>query len=236
MNNKKRLTISMTSAQQGWGWAYLLFYLVLFPPLLGMGFDALGWEHDTPAGNARLNGVFFLVNFLAAVMIFRSFLGKNLVRVGKRFWGFVQAVILGFVMYYAGIWVVGKLMNWLIPGFQNLNDQSLMEMARASKWVMVLGTVILAPVTEECFIRGLVFGSVMKKNRILAYVISTIFFAAIHVAGYVTAAPAGVLIGCFLQYLPAGVALGWAYEKADSIFAPILMHCIINALSVSSML
>ena len=32
-------------------------------------------------------------------------------------------------------------------------------------------------------------------------------------------------------FFPAGIALAWAYEKADTIFAPVLMHCLINAVS-----
>ena len=36
----------------------------------------------------------------------------------------------------------------------------------------------------------------------------------------------------FLQYLPAGLCLAWAYTKADTIFAPILIHAIINAVSI----
>ena len=39
----------------------------------------------------------------------------------------------------------------------------------------------------------------------------------------------------FLQYLPAGIALCWAYEQADSIFAPILIHTAINLLAMVAM-
>lgn len=56
--------------------------------------------------------MFFGVNFLATVLIYRKFLSKSLAMVGRRFWGFLQAVILGLVMYYAGTlfitWAVGS--------------------------------------------------------------------------------------------------------------------------------
>ena len=32
----------------------------------------------------------------------------------------------------------------------------------------------------------------------------------------------------FLQYVPAGLCLAWSYEKADSIWAPILIHIAVN--------
>jgi membrane protease YdiL (CAAX protease family) len=38
-----------------------------------------------------------------------------------------------------------------------------------------------------------------------------------------------------VQYLPAGLALAWAYEKADTIWAPILMHMTINQISITFM-
>ena len=40
---------------------------------------------------------------------------------------------------------------------------------------------------------------------------------------------------CALQYLPAGVALGWTYEKADTIWAPILVHSMVNAVGMGLM-
>ena len=43
------------------------------------------------------------------------------------------------------------------------------------------------------------------------------------------------LLLCFVQYLPAGLCLGWAYARADSIFAPTLMHMIINLIGMLAM-
>ena len=38
-----------------------------------------------------------------------------------------------------------------------------------------------------------------------------------------------------LQYIPAGIALGWTYEKSNTIWAPILLHMTINAISFGVM-
>ena len=43
------------------------------------------------------------------------------------------------------------------------------------------------------------------------------------------------LLISFLSYLPAGFCLGWAYEKADTIFAPILIHAAVNAIGIYGM-
>lgn len=235
MNNKKRLSIALTTGEKWLGWLYMPIYLAFLSVILMAAFELLGWDMESTQGKARLNGVFFLVNFLAAVLIFHKFLWKNFHNIGKRFWGFVQAVILGFVMYYAGLYLINLLLKLVAPDMSNLNDESIVTLFRASKWIMLPGTVLLAPVAEECFVRGLVFGGLHRRSRVLAYIASTLLFSFMHVGGYIGTAPWWQLGLCFLQYVPAGIALAWAYEKADSLFAPILMHCIINALSLGAL-
>ena len=41
------------------------------------------------------------------------------------------------------------------------------------------------------------------------------------------------LLLCFLQYIPAGIALGWAYVRSGSILTPILIHTLVNAIGVA---
>ena len=38
-----------------------------------------------------------------------------------------------------------------------------------------------------------------------------------------------------VAYLPAGIALGWTYEKSNTIWAPILLHMAINGISFGVM-
>lgn len=236
MNETKRLSISMTRREQVLGWLYVPFFLVLLALGLAELFRLLGWETESLRGQARLNGVFFAVNFLITLLIYRKFLAKSLVQVGKRFWGFVQAVILGLVLYYAGTLLLGRIVSDWMPELENVNDASIAAMARELRWVMVVGTVLLAPLAEECIFRGLVFQGLHRTNRIAAYVCSTVAFCLIHVAGYVGQEELLTLAVLAVEYIPAGISLAWAYEKADTIFAPILMHTLINAMSVRTLL
>ena len=57
----------------------------------------------------------------------------------------------------------------------------------------------------------------------------------IHVMGYIGQFDWLTLVLCFLQYIPAGLWLAWAYEKSDSIFAPMLIHTAINAIGIYAM-
>ena len=82
MNETKRLSITMTRGERVLGWLYVPFFLVLLAWILAEGFRLLGWDTGTLLGQARLNGVFFGVNFLATVLIYRKFLSKSLAMVG----------------------------------------------------------------------------------------------------------------------------------------------------------
>ena len=62
-----------------------------------------------------------------------------------------------------------------------------------------------------------------------------LFFAAIHVWQYVLLYDWKSVLLAALQYVPAGIALGWTYEKSNTIWAPILLHMVINAISFGVM-
>ena len=83
--------------------------------------------------------------------------------------------------------------------------------------------------------RGLFFGSLYRRSKVLAYCLSVFVFALIHVLNYFGVYPVDLLCLCLLQYIPAGIFLAWAYEKSDSILCPILMHIVINAIGIFSM-
>lgn len=230
MNNKRKLSISMTTAANLWGWVFFLGQLVLLGPALQSLCPRLGWDVNTTAGLARLNGLFFAVNFLLTVVIFRKYLAESLLMIFKRFWGFIQAVILGLALYQVLSFGVSAFLS-LFPSFENANNQNLRAMLEVAPWLKI-GIIFLAPVTEECLYRGLLFRNLYQKHRILAYVVTVVAFGLVHVLDYIQVLTPGQLALSFLQYIPAGIALGWSYEKADTVMAPVLIHCLVNTLAV----
>ena len=105
-------------------------------------------------------------------------------------------------------------------------------MAQYYYFPLLICTVLLVPVTEEVIYRGVLFQIVYHKNRILAYVLTTVIFAAIHIVGYIGYEDPFNLFIAFHQYLPAGIALAFAYEMSDSIWAPIIIHSTINLIAM----
>jgi uncharacterized protein len=84
--------------------------------------------------------------------------------------------------------------------------------------------VVAAPLAEEIFFRGFFFGGLRTAMPLLpAALISGILFGAIHLTGGNLAA-AGMLS-------VLGVLLAWLYERTGSLWSPIALHAVNNALA-----
>ncbi len=87
----------------------------------------------------------------------------------------------------------------------------------------MLAIVVLAPIAEELFFRGVVFNAFLReRGPRLAYLGSAALFAVIHLS-----------IVALLPIFLLGLALAWVYHRAGSLIAPIVMHAVVNGLSVT---
>jgi membrane protease YdiL (CAAX protease family) len=89
-------------------------------------------------------------------------------------------------------------------------------------WLAVGAIVILAPIAEEVFFRGVVFNALLReRGRRWAFIGSSALFAAIHLSLV-------ALVPIFLL----GLALAWVYDRTRNLLAPIAMHVVVNGASV----
>ena len=184
---------------------------------------------------ALLNVIFFFTNFLFVTVIFHRFLLTSLKTAFAALWPTLRSALLGFLLYYGISILVTNFIFWVSPDFANVNDVTIEEMTQEYYSLIAICTIFLVPVVEETFYRGLVFQGLQRKHRFLAYVVSTLVFSVVHIIGYIGLTDWLTLLLCFVQYLPAGIALAWTYEKADTIIAPILIHITINQIGMSAM-
>ena len=210
------------------GFCYLAFQLLFLP-------SALFWvnsQMEVPLKDAELNFFYYIVNFIAVLLIFHDFLARSLSQLLNHPINAIQAAILGFVAYYACYYAIDTLVSLLVPGYTNYNDESIAALSRGNYFLTFLGTVILVPLAEECFYRGLIFRNLYKKSRWAAYCISITAFACIHILGYIGQYSAKELIIAVCQYIPAGLWLAWSYIKGDTIFVPIAIHAAVNYITI----
>ena len=213
------------------GWSYSAFSMLALPIVLAYVNGLL----PDPLNEAKLNFVFYAANFTACVMIFRRLLKLNLQIAVRRIFPVLWYALLGYLGYSALTSILTALIQTLVPGFANVNDMSIAALAGKELTLMAIGTVILVPVAEELFYRGLMLRQLAGKSRILAYCVSMGVFALVHVVGYIGSYSPLTLVLCFIQYLPAGYCLAWCYSSTGTIVTPIVMHMIVNAYGLANL-
>lgn len=227
----QKLSVKFTKSELILGWIYMPLQLLALPLLFNICNMLLG----NPLSMAELNFSFFCVNFLCVTVIFRHYLLQNLKVFWESLWRGLSSASLGFL----GYWVFSIAMSLLIvavyPEFNNVNDEAIGGMVQENFALMTIGTILLVPITEELLFRGLIFRGIYNRNRFWAYAVSAVAFSLPHVLGYIGSYDPLLLLLCFVQYLPAGLCLSWAYARADSIFAPTLMHMVINLIGMLAM-
>jgi len=226
-----KLSVSMTHREFLWGGTYLLVSMLLLPVLLNFGNSLLA----EPLSETVLNIIYFIINFLCVAVICRRFLWNSLKAAADGPWRCLGLAVVGFAVYTLAMLLVAQIITRINPDFSNVNDEAILDMAQEHTGWMTLCTVFLVPITEETLYRGLLFQGLQRKSRVFAYLISVMAFAWIHVMGYIGRFDGITLLLCFVQYLPAGIVLAWAYEKSDTIITPILIHIIINQIGISAM-
>lgn len=91
--------------------------------------------------------------------------------------------------------------------------------------VVWLSALVLAPLAEEIFFRGLLQSLLRRYLRQpwIAVLVSAVCFTAIH-APYWHTMP---------SLFALAIALGYNYERTGRLFAPILIHCLFNAVNLA---
>ncbi len=113
----------------------------------------------------------------------------------------------------------------------NPNNQAVTGLAEESPGIISATGIFLAPIVEELMFRAGVFGAIRGRNRALAYIVSMLAFGIYHVWSYLPEDPLYILF--VVQYLPVSWLLCRCYEKTDTIWTPIFLHMLINAVSMT---
>ena len=124
--------------------------------------------------------------------------------------------MLKWLLSYTLLFLFYILVNFLGPT-QSDTTQSIQSLS-LSLPVLFLDLCILAPVTEEIFMRGMLQGTVFK-NTYIGLVATSVLFAYLH--GPYT-------IPSFITYLGMGFAFGIRYKTSDNLWNSILLHALNN--------
>lgn len=229
--NNKALPIRMTKGEKIAGFIYIPIYILFLGTIIYLALALLGIEPN----ELNTNIVYYYVNFLFTVIAFRKYLTSSLSHFGKNLSSCVMYTVIGFGLYLSLNIAMTVVLTAAFGDFSNPNNDYIGELYDQSSKVIIVGAVLLAPIVEECLFRGVIFGTIFPKNRVLAYLASFVVFSAIHVLAYAFESPDWMLLVNVLQYLPPTLAFCWLYEKSGNIFCPVLLHTIINAIAITAM-
>jgi membrane protease YdiL (CAAX protease family) len=223
----------MTKGEAIFGWVWLFVHALVLPPLIYVFINPVlsgaGLSHD----EAALNVVYYGISFVMLMVALSHFMKASFTSLTHSVGDTFTAVLLGYAFYFAATFAVSLIMQLVTSGEVNPNQAAIDSQVKLNPNVMLAVGVFLAPVCEEVLFRGVVFGTIRRKNRIVAYIVSAVLFALYHLTEYLYSDFSLELLFAAAEYIPAGIVLAWCYERGKSIYAPIFLHMIINLVSIT---
>ncbi len=222
MNRKEKIL--------GWIWfpihvfglgAVLSFLMYYICPLI-----------DVEPTTALLNVVYYAVSFLFLLGFLFSYLRLTFWDLCDNLWGCVKTFLFGYLVYNILLYAVVLLLSLITKEQTNPNEAAVVAETMKNRNMMLAVSIFLAPVVEEILFRGVVFGTIRTKNRVLAYVVSIVLFALYHLWEYFLDGFSPALLLTSLEYLPGGLVLAWVYDRSGSLWPSVFMHMLINAVAM----
>ena len=232
---KKKATSYMTPGEQIGGVVVLMIYLVVLPFATDPLFRFVGGLLDTTISATVQNMIYYYVLFAVTLIMFHKFIGRTSRNFADNLGVACRSVLIGLVGLYGLNELVYRLSNLVVSNRTNLNDTTISAQIQDAPRVTLLIIVFLAPFVEEVLFRGLVFGNLKQKSRVVAYLASCFLFALIHVWQFAVVNQDITYFLLMVQYLVPGAVLAWAYESSGTLWASIGLHAVANALSAWTM-
>lgn len=132
----------------------------------------------------------------------------------------------GFKYWFLGFIVMmisNLLIAFLLPKAIAGNEETVQEIIKASPWISLISTGILAPFIEEIVFRK-AFRN-MIPNDTLFILISGTIFGGLHV---VLSLSSFYDLAYLIPYCSLGIAFGFIYAKTKTVFTSFIMHAFHN--------
>lgn len=187
---------------------------------------------DLNAINAYLNLIFDLGMLILLWWMLKDTMKQQWIDFKKDIkQNMIYSLVLGTVLLYVASFIGGIITLALGGGVSSENQQAISQIVQSYPIVMIITTVIFAPILEEMIFRGIVFGWLYEFHPKLAHILSGFLFGFMHIM-------TAVLAGSFSEwtqifsYFFMGVVLSFLYEKRNNIYVPIGAHILNNLISI----
>lgn len=134
--------------------------------------------------------------------------------------GFWMAIIVSVATLATAF--AAEPVTTILPPMPESLETTMKQMLEGPLWVGLLSVSVFAPFFEEWLCRGIILrGLLQKKSPTVAIVVSSAFFAVLHMNPW-QAIPAFLL----------GLLFGYVYYKTGSLKLTMLMHCVNNTFAL----
>lgn len=229
---RRGLSAGMSGREKALGGAALALYLAVLPWVSGPAMDLLERLLGVSLGESVRNAIYYYVVFALVVIVFWGYLGRTTRAFLDRPGGVLASAGLGLVAFYGLNEICGRLLGLVLEGQVNLNDEAIVGRMVDAPRTTILIVVVLAPVVEETLFRGYVFGNLREVHRGLAYLVSCLLFALLHVWQFAAVRGDLTYLLLMVQYLVPGAVMAWTYERSGSLWGSVILHGVVNGLAV----
>lgn len=233
MRGKNAFPFPMSKTEAIVGWVYVFvhtFALSVLVELLGIYVFPLLHIPVTPA---NVNFAYYAFSFIFLLIFLFKFWRDSFRILWSNVLQTLGTIVISYFVYLALGYLVTLLLDLFLDDLVNPNSAAVSTVMKLNPNTMIAIAVLLAPVVEETLFRGVVFGTIRKKSRIAAYLVSTLFFAVYHLWSYLLDGFSWQIVLYLVQYIPAGIVLAWCYERSENLWGSVFLHMIINYVSVT---
>ena len=221
-------------AQGGIYWA---IYALVLPTIM---FIATGGVISSRVVNG-FDCAYYLINFLAVILIFRTYLIDSFWNVKMHIKHFLITVGIGLIAFFAI--EIALFFLWVFPsgtlgGFPLPIADSLYGLV--TRWAFEkppilnhMCLIVCVPVAMSCLYYAVCFAPTCQNKIWIGYLLVAVI-ALIPTVLLVTAQGYAVLeaVTSYICLLPFHMCACWIYQNTDTIWGPILFHAIVNLISI----
>ena len=184
-----------------------------------------------------LDALFYIVLFVSSIVLFRKIFCLSFKDFKDNWKKYLKWSIGFYFITFVLVGVVGMLLNGAEID-KSVNQSAVEWSIQQNKILFAISTSILGPVVEEVIYRGIVFNALVgektnTKRNILAIILTAVIFVLMHVSFV------GFTFTDLLANMPVfviGLTLTFLYFKTGNILCPIIVHVIVNTVSVIAQL
>jgi len=227
---RQRWRPQLTRREQVRGLIFFALYFLVFPVLKMV----VEWFFDHVFGlylsEAVSAAVYYYIMGVLTLVVFGSFLKNGWTILTQFLPENLFALITGLVGALI-LRIPVRLITWPV---ENPDWGTWVQQYKHSPAATVVIVVVLMPIIEEVLFRGLLFGSLRRYSRGMAWAASVLLFVVYSVWTFAVAYKNPIYLVLAFQYLPAALALTWCYDRGGSIWSAAVLHIILNAIALAS--